>query len=122
MGTPSTIGHINNDGTVTRIYCHGDGYSSHVGRVLLRHFNSNADAVALIAGGHLNAITREGALERYATRSQWDPRVGDELWEDVQPQNVALECATIEGTSYTYLWDGEQWTLDGRALDGHGER
>ena len=40
MGTRSTIAIKNQDGSVTGIYCHWDGYVDHVGVMLKEHYNT----------------------------------------------------------------------------------
>ena len=47
MATRSTIAKENNDGTVTQVYCHWDGYPTGVGKTLLDHY-SNADKLDLL--------------------------------------------------------------------------
>ena len=44
MGTRSNIGIINEDGSVTAIYCHWDGFLSYNGKILLNHYTT-ADIV-----------------------------------------------------------------------------
>ena len=39
MSTNSAIGYMRNDGTVRTIYCHWDGYLSHVGKILIEHYD-----------------------------------------------------------------------------------
>lgn len=56
MGTRSTISIENDDGTVTGVYCHWDGYISHNGRILQEHYNTDELAQALIAGGDISSL------------------------------------------------------------------
>ena len=48
MGTRSTISMANDDGTVTSIYCHWDGYISHHGPILLKHYSTKAKVKSLM--------------------------------------------------------------------------
>ena len=38
MATRSNIGIVNEDGSITGIYCHFDGYPEYVGKILLNHY------------------------------------------------------------------------------------
>ena len=53
MSTPSSIGIKNENGTVTSIYCHFDGYLSNNGQILLDHYNTEEKVKQLIALGGL---------------------------------------------------------------------
>ena len=44
MATRSNIGIVNEDDSITAIYCHWDGYPEYVGKMLLNHYN-NVDIV-----------------------------------------------------------------------------
>ena len=56
MGTRSTIGILNQDGSVGTIYCHWDGYPAWVGKILLAHYNEEAKVRDLIALGDLSSM------------------------------------------------------------------
>ena len=56
MATRSNIGIVNEDGSVTGIYVHWDGYPSHVGRILLTNYNTNDLVNKLIGGGNISSI------------------------------------------------------------------
>ena len=59
MGTRSTIGVMNEDGTVTGIYCHWDGYPEHNGRILRDHYRTPDKIVKLIKLGDLSVLGPE---------------------------------------------------------------
>jgi hypothetical protein len=82
MGTRSTIAIQNEDGTVTGIYCHWDGYLSHNGDILQNHYNTEAAVRELIALGDLSSLGSEigekHPFDTYnLTEGQKDPR-----WKD----------------------------------------
>lgn len=54
MATRSRIGKVNEDGSVTSIYCHWDGYT--VGSVLLEHYNTPEAIDQLLSLGSLSSI------------------------------------------------------------------
>jgi hypothetical protein len=56
MGTGSTISRINDDGSVTGIYCHSDGYLEHVGITLYNHFSQRRRLDRLIKMGALSIL------------------------------------------------------------------
>lgn len=59
MGTRSTISRENEDGSVTGIYCHWDGYVSHNGQILFDHYNTDELTQALIGLGDLSSLAPE---------------------------------------------------------------
>lgn len=59
MATRSTIAVIHDNGTVSQIYCHWDGYLEGVGRTLVSHYNSLELAERLVALGDLSTLGAE---------------------------------------------------------------
>ena len=56
MATRSTIGIEHEDGTISAIYCHWDGYFGHHAPILLNSYDTYDKAYALIAGGSLSIL------------------------------------------------------------------
>lgn len=56
MASRSTIGILNNDNTITEIYCHWDGYIAHNGYILNRFYKTEKQVRALINGGAINNL------------------------------------------------------------------
>jgi hypothetical protein len=56
MATRSTIAIENNDGTVSQVYCHWDGYLEGVGKTLLEHYNTREAVEKLLAGGSISSL------------------------------------------------------------------
>ena len=56
MATRSRIGIQNEDGTVSSIYCHWDGYPSHNGDLLINHYSDREKAEKLIALGSISSL------------------------------------------------------------------
>jgi hypothetical protein len=56
MGTRSTIAIQNDDGTVTGVYCHWDGYLSHNGRILQENYTDEAGVRELISLGDMSVL------------------------------------------------------------------
>ena len=59
MATRSSIGILNEDGTVTGIYCHWDGYVSHNGNILYQFYRDEAKVRELIGNGDLSILGRD---------------------------------------------------------------
>ncbi len=56
MGTRSDNIVHRTDSKWARIYCHWDGYLEHNGKILFEHYNSQEQAEALVALGHLSSL------------------------------------------------------------------
>ena len=59
MATRSRIGIENEDGTVSSIYCHWDGYVSHHGPLLHTHYTDREKVKALIELGSISVLAQE---------------------------------------------------------------
>jgi hypothetical protein len=59
MSTRSDIIRKNLDGSFDRIYCHWDGYPSHNGKILLRHYTDPTKVDALMGLGDLSSLGPE---------------------------------------------------------------
>ena len=58
MGTRSRIGIINDDATITHVYCHWDGYPKHHGPILLEAYDTEAKVRELLAMGSMSVLDR----------------------------------------------------------------
>ena len=127
MGTRSTIAIRNDNGTVTGIYCHWDGYLSHNGRILQDYYTDEARVRELIALGDLSSLgatigeqhnfnAPDPAETLAETRCTAYARDRGETGVD------ARTCATYEefieqmGQEYDYLFENGAWTV--RSYDG----
>lgn len=61
MATRSRIGIVNEDGTVSSIYCHWDGYPGGNGKILLLHYSDRNKVQSLIDLGSISSL-RENVL------------------------------------------------------------
>ena len=59
MSTRAMIGIENEDGTVTSIWTHWDGYPEHHGPILLEHYNTAEKVRELLALGDLSVLGKE---------------------------------------------------------------
>jgi hypothetical protein len=56
MATRSNIGIVNDDGSVTGIYCHWDGYPENNGKLLLNHYTNSERINGLMSLGNLSYL------------------------------------------------------------------
>ena len=56
MATRSRIGIENEDGTVSSVYCHWDGYPSNNGKILVEHYTDREKVKELIALGAISSL------------------------------------------------------------------
>jgi hypothetical protein len=59
MATRSRIGILNEDGTVSSVYCHWDGYPSHHGKILSEHYTDPEKVKKLINLGSLSILDKD---------------------------------------------------------------
>jgi len=131
MGTRSTIAIQNEDGSVTGIYCHWDGYISHNGNLLHQFYRDEDKVRELIKLGDINTLRSEiGEKHPFhiynITEDQKDPRW--ENWTTAfkrdRGEDIRLRAAhnwqqfVIEnGQEYNYLFvPGKGWTVNNHDL------
>jgi hypothetical protein len=122
MATRSTIAVKHEDGTVSQIYCHYDGYLSGVGKMLMTHYNTLLAAEFLVSKGSLSVL---------AERVTPNPEVGihnfdvaqngvcvyygrDRGDEDTEPNtfvNVSSYLDLVMCEEYNYFFNGEFWEV-----------
>jgi hypothetical protein len=56
MATRSNIGIVNDNGSVTGIYCHWDGYPENNGKLLLKHYTDSERINGLMSLGSLSYL------------------------------------------------------------------
>ena len=59
MATRSHIGKRNQDGSITSIYCHWDGYPEHHGPILNGHYKDESKLDKLLEMGNLSSLAQE---------------------------------------------------------------
>lgn len=117
MGTRSTIAIQNANGTVTGIYCHWDGYTSHNGRILQENYTTEAAVRELIALGDLSSLGEtigEQTDFNNAAKGQCLAYGRDRGETDVEAKTYASHDDMLEqiGQEYDYLFTpGKGWTV-----------
>jgi len=132
MGTRSTIAIQNDNGTVTGIYCHWDGYLSHNGRILQdyytvrlqENYTTEAQVRELLALGDLSSLG-----ETIGEQTDFSaPADGQCVAYGRDRGETGIEAKTFEshddlleqiGQEYDYLFANGVWTVhsyDGTAV------
>lgn len=128
MGTRSSIGIENQDGSVTAIYCHWDGYPSWNGRMLSNHYADEAKIRALIALGDISSLQEEIGEEHPFSTYHLKEEEKDPRWEkwttayardrgekDVDAQTFVSSADYFNrfgaGTEYAYLFREGAWLV-----------
>ena len=105
------------EGTSYRsIYCHSDGYPSHVGRILQEHYTDDDKIKKLIALGGLSVLDREiGTKHGFGERPEGECTVynrdrGDDLHIGVHNSEKDLfESFKESWCEWLYVWQDGKW-------------
>jgi hypothetical protein len=107
MGTRSMIGMVEADGSVSAIYCNWDGYLSHNGNLLDKHYDSDVKVAELLAGGDLTTLSQTASVLLENGRPA-------ERFDSIADYRLRFNEA---GDEFRYLWDGEAWFYVSRGVD-----
>lgn len=99
MSTRSTIGILNSNDTVTRIYCHFDGYLEGVGQTLKDHFNTEEKVRELLSMGDASSIC--GTIKECCFYKR------DRKEENTDAKICPIYNWIIDGTDFYYLFHPE---------------
>lgn len=99
MGTRSRIAIRNADNTYLSVYCHWDGYPSHVGAMLQKHYETEDKIRALLAGGDFSSLKNSVAdIEYFSKRRN----------EDLSPAQTSPDldalCGLTQDTGGEWLY------------------
>jgi hypothetical protein len=100
MGTRSTIGVLNTDGSVSAVYCHWDGYPEYNGKILMQNYTTEEKVRELIGLGNLSLLSECG-----------EPDVSDSSIGASTFPNVA-EFVNEFGEKYNYLFINGTWFVN----------
>jgi hypothetical protein len=131
MATPCTITAQMSDGKFRSIYCHYDGNIEHVGKILAENYTSQDKIESLIALGNLASLGE--TTDSHPNHSFANPIAGycGAYVRDAGEPNTAstkgydTHREALDGLNYKhknkiyikYLWDGDQWMVNGQNLD-----
>ena len=124
MGTSSTISIQNDNGSVTGIYCHWDGYLENNGRILVESFNTEEKIRELLALGNLSCLTSEIGEKHDFNKSNpaWCVAYGrDRGDKDQGAKTVGTIGLYLQrhGQEYNYYFSKGKWevVVDGKVKD-----
>jgi len=117
MATRSTITLSTKDGYKS-IYCHSDGYLSHNGIMLAKHYNTQEEVEKLIALGSLSFLDKRlapSADENHSFNKRVDG-VTVAYHRDRGEELVVNEYETLQELAqnteeYNYLFENDNWYL-----------
>lgn len=109
MATRSMIGKLNDNGTVTAIYCHWDGYLEHNGKLLVENYTDSNKIDKLMELGDLSSLgdeIGEGKCVAYGRdRGEKNTKATVYNLADYSTSGAGIS----RGVDYMYLFDGKQW-------------
>lgn len=114
MGTRSSIGIQNEDGTILAAYCHWDGYPSHNGALLLEHYNTEEKVRELLSFGNISSLgekigTKHDFSNPPKDETNFYGRDRDEKDQDAENFPGLFSWANGMGVAYYYLFTNGEW-------------
>ena len=120
MGTRSRIAIRNADNTYISIYCHWDGYPSHVGALLIKHYATEEKARELLALGNLSSLREnigqkhkfnsgQGRDNRWTTAYSRDRGEADQEAEEHADLDALKAAAQNSGAEWVYIFTPAGW-------------
>ena len=121
MSTRSMIAIQDADGACYAIYCHFDGYVSHMGRMLTTYFNSDEKAADLVNEGEVRAI--EISAENEVVLEYFEPAFDKREIEYYDTVVDMLNAFQNSDREYLYLWDDviETWLYRKNVYTSNGK-
>ena len=114
MATRSRIGIANEDGTVTSIYCHFDGYPENNGKILTKYWTDVTKLKQLMALGDVSVLGKEiGEKQDFDNRTNkdWCLAYGRDRGEDGvdATEHHSVPYFLYNGEEYNYLFQDGKW-------------
>lgn len=121
MATRSNIAIVNEDKSITSIYCHYDGYPEYVGKLLLNHYNNVGIVNELMELGDLSQLCeklysdnnshtfdkpQKGVCVAYG-RDRGETGTNSRTFEDL---GEFEDNAKNSWADYQYLFDNGKWS------------
>jgi len=120
MATRSNIAIVNQDKSISSIYCHWDGYPEYVGKILLYNFNNVGVLNELLKLGNLSTLAENVNPTHIHTFDKPQSNVciayGRERGEKDQEAIVFEDLGEFEDSAknswvdYQYLFDNGVWS------------
>jgi len=112
---------VNEDGSITSVYCHWDGYPSHNGLILLESYQDPAKIKALITLGDLSSLGPNIAPEGDVVHTFNDPADGVCVFYGRDRKDKGTECKLAanmkefleisDWCDYCYVFENGEWFL-----------
>lgn len=102
MSTNAAIGIENEDGTITAITLHWDGYVDHAGMILTTHYTTEDKVRDLLSGGELSSIASSTDTCSYYHRDR-----DEDLW--IEENISAAEFTALRAGCHHYLFKNNEW-------------
>lgn len=125
MATRSRIGIVNEDGSITSIYCHWDGYPSNNGRILNEHYGTETSVREMLRLGDLSSLNKN--LHPRGKHTFNDPEDdccvfygrdrGDSDCDATESKDLAEFLSISQACDYVYVFDAHEWFCT-RLYDG----
>ncbi len=119
MATRSMIGMLNEDNTVTAIYCHWDGYPENNGLLLIKYWREQYLVEQLMDLGNISSLGKEIGEEQdfdQPTDRNWCLAYGrDRKQADSEPTQYDNRDDFVNNAGadvcadYIYLWEDGVW-------------
>ena len=111
MSTRSMIAIQDADGACYAIYCHFDGYVSHMGKMLTTYFNDDENAAELINNGELRSIDVSSEDENKVILEHFEEDFESREIEYYDTVEDMLNAFQNSDREYLYIWDDviETW-------------
>lgn len=121
MSTRSSISMIKEDGSVSQVYCHWDGYISNNGIILFNYYQNVDKIKKLISLGDMSSLKPEVEPNGYHTYNSPQDNVtifygrdrGEKNTKPQQFKNIKefLQGGNFEGYNYVYKEKSNKWYL-----------
>lgn len=127
MSTNCLIGKSYGD-KIKAIYCHWDGYPSHVGEILKEYYNNDSIIDKLINLGDISCLEKnieplEGQQHSFdspapnVTIAYHRDRGEDKYIRDYSDEDSFKEELKSFSCNYLYLWDDNEWKIFDNSYD-----
>lgn len=111
MATRSAIGYMRNDGTVRAVYCHWDGYLSHVGKILIENY----DLLGVDDLCDLGDISSLGETIEDTKFYKRDRGEEDVHARDFRSEHDFVDC--YDASEFFYLIKDDNWYVSEHCAD-----
>lgn len=107
MSTRSMIAVQDADGACYAIYCHFDGYVSHMGKMLTTYFNDDESVADLIINGELRSIDISSEDENKVILEHFEADFDKREIEYYDTIVDMLNAFQKSDREYLYIWDDD---------------